>query len=276
MLNALSIDVEDYFHVEAFASAISPADWHTFQPRVEKNVDNILRILDKYQVKATFFILGWVAESFPFLAPRIASAGHEIGCHGYGHRHIQKQTPDQFREDIRTACRRLTEQTQQAIVCYRAPSFSITASTLWALDILAEEGFRIDSSIFPIRHDLYGIPEAKRFPHIRNGLTEFPPSTIRLGGNNFGVGGGGYLRLLPYSFTRWAIRRINEVEMQPAMVYFHPWEIDPDQPRIAAPLKSRLRHYTKLGGMKAKIERLLHDFRFATISKTITTDFKEK
>jgi polysaccharide deacetylase family protein (PEP-CTERM system associated) len=161
----------------------------------------------------------------------------------------------------------LTEQVQKPILCYRAPSFSITGSTLWALDVLAEEGFKIDSSIFPVRHDIYGMPEAGRFPHWQNRIFEFPPTTIRLVNNNFGVAGGGYLRLLPYGITRWAIKEINEVERQPAMVYFHPWELDPGQPRIAAPLRSRLRHYTNLGAMRKKIEHLLRDFRFSTVSE---------
>jgi polysaccharide deacetylase family protein (PEP-CTERM system associated) len=266
MLNALSIDVEDYFHVEAFASRISRDDWRSFESRVEKNVNIILDLLEKYQSKATFYILGWVAELFPPLIRKIADAGHEIGCHGYAHQHIRRQTPDQFRQDIRRARQCLMDQVQRTVYCYRAPSFSITAATLWALDVLAEEGFKIDSSIFPVRHDLYGIPDADRFPHRRGGIIEFPPTTIRRLNNNFGVGGGGYLRLLPYRFTRWAIKNINEIDRQPAMVYFHPWEIDPDQPRISAPLKSRLRHYTNLSGMQNKIEQLLQDFRFSTVS----------
>ena len=267
MLNALSIDVEDYFHVEAFATRISPDDWHTFAPRVEKNVDLILDILSKHEVFATFFILGWVADRFPGVVRRIADSRHEVGCHGYAHQHIQRQTPEKFRQDVRTARKSLMDQIQKPVHCYRAPSFSITRSTLWALEILAEEGFKIDSSIFPVRHDLYGIPDADRFPHWRNGIVEFPPTTIRRANNNFGVAGGGYLRLLPYGITRWAIREINEIEGQPAMVYFHPWELDPEQPRISAPLRSRLRHYTNLGGMQKKIECLLSDFRFTTVSE---------
>jgi len=265
-LNAMSIDVEDYFHVEAFAAQISPQDWHRFQARVVQNVHLILDLLAKYQARATFFILGWVAELFPELVRKIDNDGHEIGCHGRAHQHIRRQTPRQFRQDVRAARRCLMDQIQKPVCCYRAPSFSITKSTLWALDILAEEGFTIDSSIFPVRHDLYGIPDAERFPHWRNTILEFPPTTIRRARNNFGVAGGGYLRLLPYAITRWAIREINEVERQPAMVYFHPWELDPEQPRIPAPLRSRLRHYTNLGGMQNKIERLLSDFRFSTIS----------
>jgi len=266
MLNALSVDVEDYFHVEAFAERISPENWLGFEPRVEANVCLILDLLAKHGVQATFFILGWVAELFPLLARQISDAGPEIGCHGQWHQHIRRQTREQFRQDVRNARQRLMDQIQKPVRCYRAPSFSITKSTLWALDILAEEGFSIDSSIFPVRHDLYGIPDAERFPHWRNTILEFPPTTIRRAGNNFGVAGGGYLRLLPYAITRWAIREINEVERQPAMVYFHPWELDPEQPRIPAPLRSRLRHYTNLGGMQNKIERLLSDFRFSSIS----------
>ena len=265
-LNVLTVDVEDYFHVEAFASSIAVADWPEYELRVENSVERILELFSRYQVKATFFILGWVAEKTPGLAGRIAGAGHEIGCHGYAHQHILRQTPAEFREDVRRARRMLIDQTGQAVECYRAPSFSITKKTLWALDILAEEGFTIDSSIFPAQHDLYGIADAPRFLHKRNGLFEFPPSTILKAGTRVGVAGGGYLRLFPYRFTRWAIRHINEKEGQPAMVYFHPWEIDPGQPRIAAPVKSRLRHYTNLGKMHGKIERLLQDFHFSTIS----------
>jgi polysaccharide deacetylase family protein (PEP-CTERM system associated) len=271
-VNALSIDVEDYFQVEAFA--ISPLDWPRFAFRVEKNVELILNILAKSATKGTFFVLGWIAERFPELARRIAGCGHEIGCHGYGHQHIRRQTPEQFREDIHRARELLMAQVQRPILCYRAPSFSVTQSTIWALDIMGEEGFRIDSSIFPVRHDIYGMPDSKRFPHWRNGILEFPPTTLRIAKTNIGMGGGGYLRLFPYQFTRWAIRRINAVEGQPAMVYFHPWELDPDQPRISAPMKSRLRHYTNLGGMQMKIERLLRDFRFSTVTDVLATETK--
>jgi polysaccharide deacetylase family protein (PEP-CTERM system associated) len=265
MVNALSIDVEDYFHVEAFASQIPPDSWCTFEPRVEKNIDLILDILAKHQSSATFFVLGCVAELFPQMVRRIAEAGHEIGCHGHAHQHIRRQTPEQFRQDVRKACRCLMDQIQKPVQCYRAPSFSITKFTLWALDILVEEGFKIDSSIFPVRHDLYGIPDADRFPHWRNHIFEFPPTTIRRANMNFGAAGGGYLRLLPYGVTRYAIREVNEKEGQPAMVYFHPWELDPDQPRISVPLRSRLRHYTNLRGMQRKVENLLTDFRFSTV-----------
>ncbi len=267
MLNALTVDVEDYYHVEAFASSVAPEDWDSFPSRIERNVSLILEIFERHAVRGTFFVLGWVAERFPKLVRDIATAGHEIGCHGSAHQRILKQTPDQFRADIRTARRRLMDQVQKPVELYRAPSFSIVDRTIWALNVLAEEGFRIDSSIFPVRHDLYGMPGEDRFPHWKGPIFEFPPSTVRIGHTNWGVGGGGYLRLFPYNLTRWALRCINERERQPAMVYFHPWELDPDQPRISAPIRSRLRHYTNLSGMRRKIERLLRDFQFDTISE---------
>ena len=201
----------------------------------------------------------------------IAARGHEIGCHGFGHQRLHRLTPEEFRTDLRNALGTLTDQAQQPVRCYRAPSFSIVKSTIWALDVLAEEGFTCDSSIFPVRHDYYGVPDAPRFPYWHktpqgNSIFEFPPSTMRVFGNNVGVGGGGYLRLYPYAVTRWVLKRINQEEKQPAMVYFHPWEIDPGQPRVAVPLRSRLRHYTNLRVMERKIERLLRDFRFTTLS----------
>ena len=272
MLNALTVDVEEHFQVEAFAERIAPSSWESNESRVERNVDRILGILHSYNATATFFVLGWVAERFPDLLRTIADAGHEIGCHGFNHHRIHRLTPDQFREDIRKARHLLADIAQKPVVCYRAPSFSITNTTIWALDILAEEGFGIDSSIFPIRHDLYGIPNGERFPHWKTTprgyrLFEFPPSTIRRINNNWGIGGGGYLRFAPYIFSRWAIRQLNKRERQPAMVYFHPWELDPGQPRIQAPMRSRLRHYTNLSGMQNKIEHLLKDFQFQTVSK---------
>jgi polysaccharide deacetylase family protein (PEP-CTERM system associated) len=271
MLNVLSVDVEDYFHVEAFAAKISYERWDAYESRVEYNLARILDLFENFSTKGTFFILGWVAEKLPHLSRQIAMAGHEIGCHGYAHRRLQTMTPLQFREDLRKATALLTDQVQRPILCYRAPSFSVVRSTMWALDILADEGFRFDSSIFPVRHDLYGVPDGERFPYWQVSpkgqvLFEFPPSTIRKVNNNLGVAGGGYLRLIPYGPTRWAIRHINEVEGQPAMVYFHPWEIDPDQPVVRAGFRSTLRHYTNLATMAGKIERLLQDFQFTTLS----------
>ena len=271
MLNALTVDVEDFFHVEALAATISRTEWETIPPRVEKNVGRILEIFSQAGVHATFYVLGWVARRFPGLVRDIAAAGHEIGSHGQGHQLIGNLTPDQFRSDIRAARDLLADQAQRAIRAYRAPSFSIVTRTLWGLDVLAEEGFLIDSSIFPVHHDLYGIPGAKRFPHWRKtasgvSIFEFPPSTIHILGNDLGFGGGGYLRIFPYAWTRWGMSQVNDKERQPAMVYFHPWEIDPGQPRYAAPLRSRIRHYTNLRGMEGKIRRLLRDFRFDTVS----------
>lgn len=272
MLNVLSVDVEDYFHVEAFAAHIRYEQWDSFTPRVERNIKRILEIFARHDAKATFFTLGWVAHRFPRLVQEIASAGHEVGSHGYRHRRLQILTPDEFRQDIRDATAVLTDQGQRPIQCYRAPSFSVVRSTMWAFDILGEEGISLDSSIFPVRHDLYGFPEAKRFPSwyvskSGHSVFEFPPSTIRCGSYNIGVAGGGYLRLIPYGVTHWAIRHINEVQQEPAMVYFHPWEIDPDQPQIRAGRRSILRHYTNLSTMEGKIERLLQDFRFGSLSE---------
>jgi len=276
MLNALSVDVEDYFHVEAFASYISPKDWDSYSPRVERNTIRVLDLFAKYNARGTFYILGWVADRFPDLIRRIAAAGHEIGCHGFSHQLIGRQTLEQFRQDIRKSKALLTNEVQKDVTCYRAPSFSITRKTQWAVEVLAEEGFKIDSSIFPVKHDLYGMPDAPRFPYwhkASNGfqLFEFPPSTIRLGNVNIGVGGGGYLRFSPYAVSRWALKAINEKEHMPAMVYFHPWELDPNQPRIPAKLRSRLRHYTNLAVMEKKLESLLRSFRFTTVTQACET-----
>jgi len=271
MLNVLTVDVEEYFHVEAFASCVRQEDWSGLESRVERSTCRVMEILDRHSAKATFFVLGWVAERHPALVRKIAGSGHEIGCHGYTHRRVHRQSPDAFRSDIRTARALLSDCTGRPVITYRAPSFSIVGKTLWALDVLVEEGFSIDTSIFPIRHDLYGIPDAPRFPHWRrtpagNELFEFPPSTLRRFGRNWAIGGGGWMRMFPYRFTRSGLREINERERMPAMVYFHPWELDPDQPRIPAPLRSRLRHYTNLATTQPKIERLLEDFRFAPLS----------
>jgi polysaccharide deacetylase family protein (PEP-CTERM system associated) len=283
MINVLSVDVEDYFHVEAFAGRVKVSEWDRFPVRVERNVGRILDLFDRHGVKATFFVLGWVAKRIPHLVKEISGRGHEIGCHGFGHQHLRRLTREQFREDLRAARGHLMDQAQNDVLAYRAPSFSIVKETIWALDVLAEEGFTIDSSVFPARHDFYGIPDAPRFPHWHrtaqgNRLFEFPPSTVRWGGNNFGVGGGGYLRLLPYAWTRRGIRHINQREKQPAMIYFHPWEIDPGQPRIPAPFKSRLRHYTNLSRMETRIERLLTEFQFDTLNQAcmkLTTESTE-
>ena len=268
----MSVDVEDYFHVEAFAADIPSTKWHSYIPRVERNVVRILDLFAEYEVRATFFVLGWVAEKFPHLARKIAAAGHEIGCHGYAHKRLHTMTPRQFQQDLQKATALLSDQVGESIRSFRAPSFSIVQTTLWAYNILSEEGYLYDSSVFPVRHDLYGIPDAQRFPHWttsdRNAhIFEFPPSTLSYGGVNVGVGGGGYLRWFPYRITYWALRHINHAERQPAAVYFHPWEIDPDQPRLRVGMKPRLRHYTNLSTTEGKIERLLQDFQFGTLSE---------
>jgi polysaccharide deacetylase family protein (PEP-CTERM system associated) len=273
MRNALTIDVEDYYHVAAFESVVSVADWDRYESRVEHNTEKILALLDDASVHATFFVLGWVAERYPQLVRRIARAQHEVACHGYAHRRVYTMTPHAFRQDVRTAKQLIEDAAGVPVIGYRAPSYSITAQSLWALAILAEEGFKYDSSIFPIRHDLYGIPHHPRFfhlvqDHVRPPLAEFPLSTVTLAGVNVPVAGGGYLRLLPYSVTRWAIRHLNQKEQQPAIVYFHPWELDPDQPRIQAGWRSRFRHYTHLQYMETKVRQLLSDFAFVSLCET--------
>jgi polysaccharide deacetylase family protein (PEP-CTERM system associated) len=270
MRNALTIDVEDYYHVSAFEAVVQPQDWEWYESRVEKNTDTVLALLSNKQVKATFFVLGWVAERHPHLVRRIAAEQHEVACHGYSHRRIYTQTPAVFRSETCKAKRLLEEAAGMSILGYRAASYSITQQSLWALDILAEEGFQYDSSIFPIRHDLYGIPNHPRFPHVLHGhgtspIVELPLSTVRLAGVNFPVAGGGYLRLFPYAITHLAMRYLNRREKQPAIVYFHPWELDPQQPRMPAGRLSRFRHYTNLNRMETKLRRLLDSFTFAPI-----------
>jgi polysaccharide deacetylase family protein (PEP-CTERM system associated) len=273
MLNALTIDVEDYFQVTAFERYVRRDRWGNYSLRVERNTLRILDMLDEYRVKATFFVLGWVAERCPRLVSEIAGRGHEIACHGYGHELVYHIGPEKFRKDVRMAKAVLEDIIGEKVLGYRAPSYSITGKSLWALDILVEEGFLYDSSIFPIVHDVYGIPGGKRFPHdieTRQGIIrEFPISTfpLRIGWwlYQLPIAGGGYLRLFPVSLVSRAITFINSKERQPTVVYFHPWEIDPDQPRIHAGLKSRFRHYLNLNGMEAKIRYLLSKIEFSAM-----------
>lgn len=277
MVNALTIDVEDYFQVTAFEKSVSRAAWGTYPLRVERNTGVLLDLLDERSVKATFFILGWVAERLPGLAKQIHTRGHEIACHGFGHERIYTMNPGNFREDVRHAKRLLEDQCGVAVLGYRAPSFSVTAKSLWALDILLEEGFIYDSSIFPIHHDLYGMPGANPFPHeIRRPagiLKEFPPTTAEFSllGKRFRVpvAGGGYLRLFPLRFIRRAIEKVNERYGQPAVIYIHPWEIDPGQPRIKAGLKSRFRHYVHLDQTLGKVRSLISALQFAPMSQVL-------
>ncbi len=289
MDNALTIDVEDYFQVTAFERHVERGNWDQFSLRVADNTDRILDMLDEFSLKATFFVLGWVAERAPGTVREIGRRGHEIACHGYGHELVYRIGPQRFRDDVKRAKALLEEATGSAVHGYRAPSYSITAKSLWALEILAEEGFSYDSSIFPIVHDVYGIPGGKRFPHdieTRSGtITEFPISTfpVKIGPwhTRVPIAGGGYLRLLPAPLVRLAIRHINRHEHQPAIVYFHPWEIDPDQPRIRAGLKSRFRHYLNLERMEAKVRYLLTNLRFSPVrdilhGKTTTVGLRGK
>ncbi len=267
IVNAMTVDVEDYFHVSGFADVVRPEDWPRFESRVEANTGKLLEIFATHKVSATFFMLGWIAERHGRLVKAIHGAGHEIACHGYDHTLVYRSTPEEFRKDVRRAKKLLEDVVGTSVDGYRAPSFSIVKSSLWALDILAEEGFQYDSSIFPIRHDRYGIPDARRFPHqwkATNGnrLVQFPISTVRLCGLNIPIGGGGYFRLLPYAVTRWAIQRLNNTEQRPAVVYVHPWALDPAQPRVPGPLLSRFRHYVNLHTTEEKIHRLLHSFSF--------------
>lgn len=268
-LNAFSVDVEDFFHVAAFAHLIRPEDWPNFETRVEDNTRRLLDLLARYDVRATMFVLGWVAERAPELVREMHAAGHELAIHGYSHQRVTELTPDQFREDVRSAKEIVEQIAGVEIEGYRAPTYSIVKETMWATDILLEEGFRYDSSIFPIRHDRYGIPDAPRFPWVvtaRNGsrLVEFPISTLRLFGQNFPFVGGGYLRLLPASYVEWGMRKLNR-EGKPVIVYTHPWEIDPDQPRQAVGLLTRIRHYGNLRGTEGRLARLFERFRFGTV-----------
>jgi polysaccharide deacetylase family protein (PEP-CTERM system associated) len=267
MINALTIDVEEYYQVSAFESVVVFAEWTRFESRVEHNTLRILDLLDSHQTKATFFILAWLAERHPQLVREIVDRGHEVGSHGYAHRRVYTQDPATFQRETRASKRILEDLIGCPVLGYRAASYSITTDSLWALDVLKDEGFLYDSSIFPIRHDLYGIPDYHRFCHVHvtpqgQQLVEFPISTVRCGKMNFPVGGGGYFRLFPYFVTRWGLRRLNRLEKQPAVVYLHPWEVDPSQPRIQASHKSRFRHYLNLHKTLSRLTRLLQDFRF--------------
>lgn len=263
----MSIDVEDYFQVAAFAPYIERENWDSMPCRVEHNVTRILDLLDRHYTHATFFTLGWIAERYPELVREIVAQGHELASHGYGHARASDQTPESFREDLARAKALLEDIGGVAVRGYRAPSFSIGESNLWAHDVIAETGHRYSSSVYPIAHDHYGMPEAPRFAwRTRAGIVEIPPSSLRLLGRNLPASGGGYFRLLPYSLSRWGIRRINERDGQPCIFYFHPWEIDPDQPRIRqASAKSQFRHYVNLERTANRLERLLRDFRWGRV-----------
>jgi polysaccharide deacetylase family protein (PEP-CTERM system associated) len=268
--NAMTVDVEDYFQVQAVADIIDRGDWETLPRRVERNTDRLLEIFADAGTAATFFTLGWVAERHPHLIRRITAAGHELASHGYAHILANRQSAPEFRADIRRTKALLEDTGGVAVRGYRAATFSIGRDNWWAFDILAEEGYAYSSSIFPIRHDLYGVPDAPRAPFIAepSSLVELPLTTTRILGRNFACSGGGYFRLLPYAVSRWAMRRVNRQEGRPCIFYLHPWEIDPDQPRQdRAGLKSRLRHYTNLGRMEHRLRRVLRDFAWGRMDE---------
>ena len=303
LCNYLTIDVEDYFQVSAFENIVTKDDWDTYPSRVVQNTEKILSLLEENNVKATFFVLGWTAQKYPDLVKKISDQGHEIACHSYYHQLVYDLTPEEFREDTRQAKDILEQLTGKKILGYRAPSYSITKKSLWALEILHELGFLYDSSVFPIYHDRYGIPEAPRFPFLwdLNGdsprinqppnlqtnelinqhliqsadqpvnksspLLELPISTSLIFGIKIPVSGGGYFRLFPYWFTKLTLRKINKQEKKPFVFYFHPWEIDPQQPHIdRAGVKSRFRHYLNIDKTKNRLEHLLQDFNFGPIN----------
>jgi polysaccharide deacetylase family protein (PEP-CTERM system associated) len=268
VINAMTVDVEDYFHVSVFDGVIPRHRWEQFDSRVCANTERLLRIFENAGVKATFFVLGWVAERYPSLVSDIAAAGHEIASHGYAHRLVYDLTPDAFRDDVRRSKDLLEAASGQPVYGYRAPSYSVTARSLWALDVLIDEGFRYDASIFPIHHDRYGIPTSPRHPYWvqrEYSLLEAPASTVQCGPFNLPIAGGGYFRILPYAWTRWGISRLNEAERAPAIFYLHPWEIDPSQPRLPASMLSRFRHYCNLSRTESRLLALLRDFKFSTM-----------
>jgi polysaccharide deacetylase family protein (PEP-CTERM system associated) len=274
VVNAMSVDVEDYFHVSVFDGIVPRTQWETLPSRVEANTKRLLDIFDEHGVTATFFVLGWVADRVPSLVREIAQRGHEIASHGYSHRLIYDQTPSRFREDVRRAKTLLEDIGGRRVNGYRAPSYSVTPKSLWALDILVEEGHRYDSSIFPIRHDRYGIPVSERQPYAisrpKGRLIEVPGSTTKVGPLNLPIGGGGYFRILPYGWTRWGLSRVNRVEGRPAVFYLHPWEIDPDQPRLAAGWVGTFRHYRNLDQTESRLRRLLKDFVFGPVESLVS------
>lgn len=262
--NALTVDVEDYFQVSALAPYIPRDQWDDFPCRVERNVDRLLDLFSRNEAKATFFTLGWIAERYPTLVRRIVMEGHELASHGFGHLRASDQSRAELRSDIDRAKKSLEDISGTQVRGYRAPSFSIGSSNLWAFDTVLEAGYAYSSSVYPVQHDHYGMPDAPRFPYrVGEGLLEIPITTVKLFGRNLPAGGGGYFRFLPYSVSRWSIERFNRIEAAPAVFYMHPWEIDPDQPRVTGPgLKTRFRHYVNLRRTEPRLERLLHDFQW--------------
>ena len=269
LMNALTVDVEDYFQVSALAPQIDRSTWEGRECRVERNVDRLLSLFSDRGAHATFFALGWIAERYPHLVRQIVAAGHEIASHGYGHLRCTDQSRGDFRDDVRRAKDLLEDLAGQRVLGYRAPSFSIGAGNQWAFDVLLEAGYRYSSSVYPVRHDHYGMPDAPRFAYdARPGLREIPITTTRLLGRNLPAGGGGYFRLAPYRLSRWALRRVNTIDQRPVIFYLHPWEIDPGQPRIpGTSLKTRFRHYVNLHKTESRLGHLLRDFRWGRVDE---------
>jgi len=270
MINALSFDIEEYFHAEVFSGVVRREQWSGLESRVARTTELLLDVLDEATTAATFFVLGWVAERHAALVRRIAERGHEVACHGYGHQMITRLSRSEFTADVERAKGLVEDAAGVGVIGYRAPTFSVVRETLWSLEVLADQGFQYDSSIFPIVHDRYGIPDAPRFPHRRTTksgaeLTEFPLSTVVRGRWRIPVAGGGYFRLLPYWVTCRALRDINAREGQPAMVYLHPWELDADQPRLPMGRLSRFRHSVNTRRTESKLRRLLREFEFGPV-----------
>lgn len=272
--NALTIDVEDYFQVSAFAPYIERSAWETTPCRIERNIDRVLEILAQRGVKATFFTLGWLAQRYPRIVRDINTQGHEVASHGQAHLRASEQSPTEFEKDIRDAKHLLEDTGGVAVRGYRAPSFSIGQRNLWAFDRIAAAGYRYSSSVYPVKHDHYGMPDAPRFPfRVSDGLLEIPVSTARVFGRNLPAGGGGYFRLAPYALSRWAIKRVNRVDRRPAIFYFHPWEIDPQQPRVQGiGMKARFRHYVNLDRTEHRLRHLLRDFRWDRMDRVFDLD----
>ncbi|MYM62026.1 XrtA system polysaccharide deacetylase [Pseudomaricurvus sp. HS19] len=277
MANAMTVDVEDYFQVSAFENTIHRDQWDSIPCRVEANTDSILQLFDEAGLKATFFVLGWVAERYPALVRNIVDQGHELASHGYAHKRALLQTRDEFYQDVGRSKQCLEDIGGVEVVGYRAPSYSISKKNLWAHDILADCGYRYSSSVVPVNHDLYGIPDASRFPYrVSEGrLLEIPISTVPVAGRNFNCGGGGWFRLFPYGVSRWAIRQVNRADRAPSIFYFHPWEIDPEQPRVeGAGMKSVFRHYLNLSRTMPRLQRLVRDFDWVPMKDAFSEHLK--
>jgi polysaccharide deacetylase family protein (PEP-CTERM system associated) len=274
MLNAMTVDVEDYFHTEAMTEAVDRSDWSSMPSRVQASTEILLELFARKKVTATLFFLGWVAEKFPSLVLQAVQQGHEVACHSYWHRAIFRLSPEEFREDTIRARDAIEAAGNVRILGYRAPSFSLTPGTEWAVEILAQLGFQYDSSVNPVPHDFYDNAKAPRAPHtlVNGALLEIPIATVRLGSRNLPVGGGAYFRILPYRYSAWGVSQINKTEGRPAMFYLHPWEIDAHQPRLKVKLKSRIRQYTSLASTYQKLELLLGAFQFGTVAEVFSAE----